>query len=289
MSLGWGTGGWGHDRWGFGTPFTEGPELFIQSAFAVTTHSVRVLFSTEPLTTSTTTLGSATNPNEWTVTRLNDGFQFTVQAIIEQPSVIFEGSNTPVFDVYVLEPLGSLAIALNVSAPNLLRADDQPMIPPTDFGFVGLAGLATERPEVPIQRQINTVDVANPPFPPTGQSIGGTLVINPSGDYQSTAGAELVRKLIIRRLTTPLGGFFHLPDYGFGVGVKEKFSTTALILLKAQLEKQILLETEVEAASVTPVFQPTNNLLLIQIQAKLRPSGDTLKTTVSVSQGGIVF
>lgn len=280
--MSWGFTGWGTSGWGVTT--LAAPLSFV-NAFALTTNTVRVQLSTAADVSSPTAVGSATNPASWTITRLDSGFTFTVARVDEVP-----GSEHTVFDVQVLESFGSLAITHEVSAPGILRdGDNAPMVPPTSFQFAGLGFDKTERPNAPVQRQVVAVDVANPPFPPSGNTIGGTLIINASGDYQSVAGAALVRKLIIRRIMTPLGGFSHLPDYGVGFAVKEKVPTSDLIKLRATLEQQVLLEPEVEQATVIPTLQRSNNILLLQIQAKLRPGGETLNTTVSISQNAVIF
>ena len=58
------------------------------------------------------------------------------------------------------------------------------------------------------------------PVDPLG-AIGGSLRIGADGDYVADEGTELMKKLILRRLLTPKGAFFHLPDYGYGLAVKE--------------------------------------------------------------------
>lgn len=292
--MSWGTGSWGTGTWGGVSVFTT--NLFVSNAFALTTNTVRVVFSVPPDVSSNTAVGSATNPASWSVTRLDSGFSFTV-TLVEQVAIPEESEVVPTsidptttFDVHVLEPLGSLAITHQIAALGILReSDGAAMVPPTTFDFLGLGFTQTERPNAVVQRQIVAVDVANPPFPPTGFSIGGTLQINAFGDYEAVRGAELVRKLIIRRLTTPRGGFVHLPDYGIGFAVKEKIPSSDLIRLRAILEQQVLLEPEVEACSVIPTLQRSNNILQLQIQARLRPGSNTVLATVSLSPDGVIL
>jgi len=69
------------------------------------------------------------------------------------------------------------------------------------------------------------------------------------GDYEEDSGISLIKKLIIRRLLTPKGGFFHLPDYGLGFAVKEPINPTRLVELKTDIERQCKLEPEIGSVS----------------------------------------
>lgn len=107
--------------------------------------------------------------------------------------------------------------------------------------------------------------------------IGGTLTVETSGDYGSVSGDELVKKLIFRRLISSPGDFFHLPEYGLGLSEKEIVHSANLVQLKAEVERQILLEREVEEASVRLTID--QDILTIQARVRLK-NGNQLDITV---------
>jgi hypothetical protein len=155
-------------------------------------------------------------------------------------------------------------------------------VPPRKADFAGLVAdaLATRQARL-VSRGAIVRDVANPPAPFAAEgTLGGTLVITSSGDYDTVTGAELVKKLIIRRLTTGRGEFFHLPNYGVDFRVKETIQPSSLSQLKTSIEKQILKEPEVSAASASLTLD-TSNVLTVAVRATLRPTGEALQFSVA--------
>ena len=273
MAGGWGLGFWGTGSWGFGSSSLV--DLYIANAFAVTTRTVRVTLSTQPQQIFGTLVGDVLNPATWTVTRVDDSTSLTVVAV--EPI----NTSTYTYDVRILEEFGSAAVTYRVASTTLLRSDGAPITPPNFYDFIGVAFTSTEVLTSKAPPPPTMVDVANPPFPSDNSlAVGGTLIINSYGDYESVAGEELVKKLIIRRITTQLGGFFHLPDYGIGIGVKQLLPIGDLVKLQTEIERQVKLEPEVQNARVTLSLIPADNLLEIDIVAQLVESGAVIRTGV---------
>jgi len=130
-------------------------------------------------------------------------------------------------------------------------------------------------------------DLANCPAP-SGSVVGGTLQIAAGGDYATDTGAALVKKLILRRLTTRPGEFFHLPDYGFGLKPKGLLKTSDRATLKKQIAQQILLEPEVESVDVAITTSPATGSVTITFRARLR-LGTTVGAQIPLVLGGTRF
>ena len=120
-----------------------------------------------------------------------------------------------------------------------------------------------------------------------GTAIGGTLVINSAGDYELESGAPLLKKLIIRRLITKPGGFFHLPGYGVGIGTKELLPAANLIKLRADVLKQVRREKEVSKASVQLTLSTQNKLTII-VKART-VTGENVDFSIPVSGSDVVL
>ena len=264
--------GWGLDPYGigpFGSPgFAEG--MSILSAVAMNTHEVRVYLTSEPTHSSVVAPGDALNPATWTVQRLDGPTYLDVMAVVEYSSTVF--------GVQTMQAFGPASVMHEVSSVTLLDVGGGIIMPPRKAQFVGLiADTDADVNSRLAKRGALTQDVANPPSPQSAPDVfGGTLVVGSAGDYDTVTGSELVKKLIVRRLMTNRGEFFHLPDYGVDFRVKEPVQPGSLRQLKSAVERQILKEAEVSAASAT-LFLDVNNVLTIAIKATLRPTGEQLQ------------
>lgn len=256
---GWGTGSWGLGSWGS----LPGP-LYVVSATAIANRTVRIELSVAPLDLSAGGTGDALNPATWFVMRLDTGFSFTIASVVEVTSTVF--------DLILVEELGGFFVTHEAGSYTLVKPTGGLIQTPYTAQFPGIsASVETAR------QQVFGRDLANPPAP-TGFSVGGTLRMNAAGDYELVAGAELVKKLIIRRLVTTPGDFFHLPNYGLGLAVKEPLRTNDLISLRKDAERQILEEPEVQAAQVS-LSLSSDGILNVIARARLRPTGETVETT----------
>jgi phage baseplate assembly protein W len=99
-------------------------------------------------------------------------------------------------------------------------------------------------------------------------------------------GADLVRKLIMRRLTTNKGEFFHLPNYGISLPFKLPIPTAQLIKLKTEIESQVKLEPDVSNVRATVSLDP-QGILFISISATYSPSGQTFQVPIVIQPGTV--
>ena len=267
----WGTGGWGTGPWG-GT----GLPLSIAAAYAVTKRTIRVEFTAEPQHLSGFLAGDATNPKTWSVIRSDTGAALTVVAAGHYALPL-------VFDVVVAEDLQPSMVLHAISAPSMLSATGAAILPPTSANVAGAQDGDDLRPGTRTgirryqQRDLSSMSVA------MGGAAAQTLYIDSSHNYASVTGLELVKKMMMRRLTTPRGAFFHLPDYGLGIAEKEPLPGGGLISLKAEVERQMLLEPEVATVSAHLTLSP-GNLLSIAIYGTTRPSGEAF--SFAMQSGG---
>jgi hypothetical protein len=222
--------------------------------------------------------GDVFNPNVWTVTNLETNATFIVLAIRDNDPPLE-------FDITVLEPFASFQVQHRVQSTTLVDESGSPIDTPNFADFAGVLDIGKSDPsQIAATRGVNVRDLRNLPAPMTGIS-GGTLIINSDGDYELESGPALVRKLIIRRLVTTPGGFFHLPNYGVGLKVKEPLPGGDIPKLRAEIERQIKLEPEVEA--VQAIVRQALNLLTIEIRAKLKPTGQVIEFPLEIPLGGV--
>lgn len=117
----------------------------------------------------------------------------------------------------------------------------------------------------------------------------GMLEIESGGDYASMTGAELIKKLILRRLTTKPGDFFHLPNYGIGLREKEPLPVSDLRKLAKAIEVQVAQEPEVGAVKATLAYSASAATLNVRVQVQLKPTGQQVDVAVAVPTGQVVL
>jgi hypothetical protein len=150
------------------------------------------------------------------------------------------------------------------AADTILAADGSPLVAPKAADFYGMPSVVTQRDDL---RPL--VDLRNPQS--DSKVVNGGLVVTTAGEYQLEQGLPLIRKLIVRRVTSALDSFYHLAGRGYGEGVQPAALYTAsdLVLLRASLERAVLKEPEVEVARVSLTLQ-ADGQLRIYVKAKLR-------------------
>jgi hypothetical protein len=137
------------------------------------------------------------------------------------------------------------------------------------------------------KRRVQVRDYTNAPTA-VSPFEGGTLQIDASGDYKTETGVALVRKLILRRLTSTPGDFFHLPDYGIGLNVKGRIPTSDLVKLKAEIERQVLLEPEVAQCEASLLLLP-ENVLQVQVRGQLKKTGVSFDVSTKLTAPAAVL
>lgn len=279
--LGWGKDEWGTSPWGAAVPLAP---LALDNARAISTKEVEVTLNRAPQAIAPTIPGDALNPATWVMQRLDTGAFFSVIAVRRTTSTTLV--------VTVLQDMGSVRVQHRILTTTLLDENGNPISnPPLNrFDFEGILDVEAKDALTRARRRSNAIrDIANPPVPVSGEisSIGGTFIINSGGDYELETGPSLVRKLIIRRLITPRGGFFHLPDYGLGLGTKELLPTSDLIQLRTEIFNQTLREPEVEDATVRLVLGAQNDLT-VRVSARIS-SGELVDVAFQVTPEGVIL
>lgn len=263
------SGAWGIGSWGFGA-FGGPISPSLSTAIASSTNSVDVTFTAAPLAMSASNPNDALNPSSWVIVRLDTGFSFTIVSVAQISSTVFRLST--------VESFGPYTSINNVDASLVHAANGAPLSLPTNLNFFGVLAEAVLTPEsVAASRKLVTTDIQNLPVPSVESQLAGTLVMTSGGDYASVSGDAFVKKLIIRRLVTPTGGFFHLPNYGVGLAVANTLPGNDIIKLKTSIENQCLLEPEVSAAAATLSFDLSNQILYVRLVVQTRNTGNTLQ------------
>ena len=250
-TTGWGTGTWGTGSWSTGGPGT----LTIDRAVPLGPTSLRVFVSKELRALSSIATGDATNPRSWSVQRLDTNAFLTVLSATVANDLLSA-------DLQVLQKLSSWPQQVRVSGVGLLDKVGGLLGSPSS---ADAPGMEKSPPLLPTSQ---VEDLANPQFD-TDLQVGGTLRVDGSGDYVRHAGVEFLRKLILRRLVTGRGGFFHLPDYGMGIQVKQPLTGSDLVKLQAEVQRQVLNEPEFLTARATLELDAAKNLLTITVRAVL--------------------
>lgn len=259
---GWGTIPWGTGPWGFGIY----ADLFIADCFVLNERMLRVILSRPPQATSPIAAHDALNPTVWTI------YNPSTQKYLKVLGAAMTGERT--VDLYTLEKFSSYLVDHEVSAPTLWSASGTPIVLPYSDTFLGVVA----KKLAPTKQ--GEVDIANPQFQ-SDHSIGGTWEISSSGDYSKESGTPYLRKLIVRRLTTGQGEFFHLDDYGLGLNVKGPLTTSDMIRLKGIVERQLGREPDFAAVRATLALN-TNGVLTINIRVRIQPGNEEVNIPIKV-------
>jgi hypothetical protein len=251
-------------------------DLSISQAVAISTHVVQVTLTKQPQNILKSLPGDVLNPATWSITRGDTGQGFNILEITKVSETVW--------DIRTLESFASANVFHTVSSSVLLDTGGSVIDVPRSAQFRGLLDASKATPERRAATRNQAIrDYRNPPAPSGLNSLSGTLIIGTDGDYQLEDGQTLVRKLIYRRLTTIPGSFWHLPNYGAGIRVKEPVPATGLIKLRAEIERQVKLEPEVERVRVS--LRQSANSLIITVRARLRPTGQQVTFPLQVPFG----
>ena len=271
--------GWGLDPYGTG-PYgssTAGVGIHVVSALAISTNEVQVTLSGNARHLSPNGAGDALNPATWAVTRVDTAANLPVVAVRPVTPAIYV--------LTTIDPFGPCTSLHTVLTNTLVDAGGSTLVPPRTASFYGVIDASLNENLLMGKSRSIAVDIDNPQTPnATPDTSGGTLVINSSGDYDSVQGADLVRKLIIRRLSTRPGEFFHLPTYGLDLQVKEPIHSADLVQLKAQIDAQVRREPEVQDVSATLVAT-SDGVVTATIKARLKTG---LPVTATVPLNAVV-
>jgi len=189
-------------------------------------------------------------------------------------------------ELFTLTQLADQRVRHRVGSTTLLSASGAIITLPNSADFDGVIRADVETNARNAKRTTSQRDLHNVPTP-TSNSVGGTLRIGRDGDYETEGGTELLRKLIIRRLVTAPGEFFHLPDYGLGIKVKEAPPGGSMTRLKQEIIRQVQLEPEVAEVGAQ-VTMSSDGLLSVQLLVRT-VRGESVEVSVKQGQNGVQF
>lgn len=269
---------YGDQQWGLDGFGGLAADLSIRHAYAISTNEVVVVLNKPPLDRTALLTGDVRNPGSWQITVPATGAVMTVAGVAAYAQPLS-------WLVRTLDKLPESTETCLVEATGLKDANNAIIGPLDSAEFAGVTEVAVATPAAVLAtRQASGRDLANVAVPVVDAGVGGTLLIK-GGDYALVEGSELVKKLILRRLISSPNDFFHLPNYGVGLKVKQAIPTGDLVKLKTKAEKQIKLERGVAAASVA--IAQSNNTLTVQVKAKLAKNGQVVTVAMDspIGQG----
>lgn len=269
----WGTGRWGLGGWGGGAA-----DMSVVGAYALSTHEVVVTLSKPALARSGFLRGDGSAGGSWSIT-----VPSTAQVLAIAGATTWRGDPTE-WLLRTQDRLPTSDVTVRATATGLLSASGAAVGAANSADFLGVTELATSTPTAKASSRSGARDLSSrsAALAGGGQSLGGTLVIA-AGDYALMDGTELAKKLIVRRLVATPGDFFHAPDYGCGFAVKQAIPTGDLSRARAAAERQIALEPDLTAVSVSLV--QTMNTLTITVRATLARTGQQVTVALGTSIG----
>lgn len=256
----WGLVPWGGAPWGGGAA-----AVTALRAYPVDRRRVRVCFSGAVRFASELAEGDGANTDTWLVTELTPagGVELTFQ-IATATDVVAART----IDLRLIEPLGPATARHSVEFPTLVTPGGAPVAAPTTLYFNGLGlAMAAGRGQ--------HIDLLN------AETTGsGGLVATTAGSYEVHSGVELLRKIVLRRLTTPTGAFIHLPR--FGIELRAKEPVRSITALQAQVTAQLRQEPEIAAVRVVVARQ--GELITVSVRARVVATNEVVEVTVGVGE-----
>lgn len=275
--------GWGFDDLGI-LPYGDaaaGIGVSLRSALALATRKVEVTVSALAQDNSPYLPGDALNPATWTLQRLDSGVFLNVVSV--------EQTGTYSYALTTMEEFGPADVMHRVASTTLKDGSGEAIVAPRSADFPGLLSSTQVSPDSRLAAQRVAVrDFANAQLP-SSPFYAGTLQLDGGGDYKTVDGAEFVKKLIYRRLTTTPGDFWHLPNYGLGLVEKGSIRATDLPRIKQQAEAQALEEPEVEKATASVTLDPSTGIVYVKVAAQLRKTGQQIEIGYNSGQKTLVL
>lgn len=221
-------------------------EMSVGFAFASSIRRVRVELTSPPRMKSKSVPGDALNPHSWSVSRLD-----TLESLFV---LQVEAVNSTTFDLYTMKKIGDYPIEHEVRAELLFSMGGSEIVAPVSAFFYGVTWVFPITPDVPITSDLRYLQP-------------GVFDVDSGGDYSNITELEVLKKVLVRKLTTVPASFFHLPNFGIGLRVKEPLPTTDLLKLKKQIELAALEEPEVEQA-VAMISFSASGILVVKLQVR---------------------
>lgn len=224
--------------------------FYVAKVAAATNRAIDVTFTIAPKVVTPIGAGDALNLANWTVVDVMTGVASTVLAIASVGPLTVR--------LTLMGPMNRSHDYLVTASTALVSAAGYPITTPRTGTILGMAQRRAKQART-------LVDVRNPQ---TDSPNGGALVTTSAGDYDTEDGLAMLRKLVFRRLTTAVGGFYHLPGYGFGIDVSIPYPSSQLYTLKSAIEREVRQEPEIARADASLTITP-DGVLTVSIAATL--------------------
>lgn len=256
------------------TPLGSASYLAVAEAREVSRNSVRVTFSTAPVASDPATAWDALNPENWRLEPLSPH-----GIVVRLAQVVRRVAETAV-DVFFDGPLDAPA-TYRIVVENVREVGGGEISLDEECRAAAFATFPLFRVP-PARARAARVDLANPQLLNDEKVTNplGTFQINDRGDFALESGRAYLRKRILRRATSALGSFFHLPAYGFEQPLKGLIKPSVIRSLQSAVLAQVLREPDVAKAAVE-VFLARSDILVISIKV-VDTNGEADQMTVPV-------
>lgn len=265
--------GFGLDYWGVG-PWGILPAtgLFeVEGVFAVSERTIRVTLTSAALLGTPFREGAALNLDTWAVAIVGSSEDPLLLAVRE-----VEDSEARQFELYTLNLLPRYPAQLTVSLPGLLSAALAPLTGPSSAQLDG----AAKQQVTPRSNSSNPADLRSERI---AGALAGTLVTTAGGDYQTESGDALLRKMVLRRLTTSRGAFKHLPNFGLGLRAKQALRGGGINDLRVAIEEEVRREPDVASVSALLSFTPSTSVLEVTLKIRRVSTGQDIELSEQLS------
>lgn len=275
-----GVGGFGKEA--FGDPLGGGGPLSVARALAVSGRVVRVVYTEEPTFISPAGYADSMNPTNYafsidTGVATSPSATAVDDALVEGPTRgVGNGGLTDerAVDVHVDRAL-IMGVTYRVTVSRVTASIGGPIGSPVSAAFFGIVPLQVTSPSG--SRVLPGTDIGNSPFL-------GSWKVDDSGDIEPQGPADAFRKRVFRRMTTPLNAWAHLKGYGCAVRLKEIASLSQQTAYKNELQRQLLLEPETEAAGVQ-VAMVAGQILIVSVNIRTK-KGAVVGLSLKVNSDG---
>jgi hypothetical protein len=130
-----------------------------------------------------------------------------------------------------------------------------------------------------LKNSASQVDLQSRQVP--GGTLAATLVVTSAGDYANEGGDALLKKIIIRQLSSQPGDWTFSPQFGLGLRTKYPLSTRDIPTKEKEMELVVQSAPEVDTARVSISYNPSTGILVANIQARTR-AGANVETNLSI-------
>lgn len=265
MSNGWGTQQWGLDEWG-------GLEanLTVVRAYAISTNELVVVLSKPPMNVSGFVSGDVSNGGSWEVSIPSTNEVLQVAGIAPHQLPLQ-------WVIRTLQRFPDTTKKVRVKATGLRDAGGNVVQLPNYADLDGVTEVVSPLTPPALTRRPRAKDLANVQAPVIDETaIGGTLTVK-GGDYSLQDGPALYKKLILRRLVSRPGDFYHLPNYGAGLRVKEPI-VGGLVGQRALVEREVSRERDLTQVKVGLIQD--QNTVTVTVSAVVSTTGARVTTTL---------